>query len=139
MPADNRAALATATRQRADTTRARARAALRQLDHDGVPITVTAVAAAAQVSRTLLYRDPALRAEIDRLRTRATTATIQTPAAEHASDASLHQRLSVLLADNHELREDNRQLRDQVAALLGEQRAANSIGRPRPQLIGPCN
>ena len=62
MPADNRAALATATQHRADTTRERARAALRQLDHDGVPITVTAVATAAQVSRTLLYRDPSLRA-----------------------------------------------------------------------------
>jgi hypothetical protein len=60
-------------------------------------------------------------------------------APEHASDASLHQRLAALLADNHALREDNRQLREQVAALLGEQRTANSIGRPRPQLVGPCS
>jgi hypothetical protein len=139
MPADNRAALATATQQRAETTRARARAALRRLDHDGAPITVTAVAIAAQVSRTLLYRDPALRAEIDRLRTRDTTATVRTPAVEQASAASLHQRLATLLADNHALREDNHQLRDQVAALLGEQRAGNTTGHSRPQLIGPCS
>ena len=139
MPADNRAALATATQTRAETTRARARAALQRLDHDGAPITVTAVANAAQVSRTLLYRDPALRAEIDRLRTRDTTATVRTPAAEHASDASLHQRLATLLTDNHALREDNRQLRDQIATLLGEQRVANATGRPQPRLIGPCS
>jgi hypothetical protein len=139
MPADNRAALTAATQQRAETTRARARAALRHLDHDGAPITVTAVATAAQVSRTLLYRDPALRAEIERLRTRGTIATVRTPAAEQASDASLHQRLATLLADNHALREDNHQLRDRIAALLGEQRADNATGRPRPHLIGPCS
>jgi regulator of replication initiation timing len=139
MPADNRATLATATRQRAETTRARAHAALRQLDHDGTPITVTAVANAAQVSRNLLYRDPALRAEIERLRTRGTTATVRRPATEQASDASIHQRLETLLADNHALREDNRQLRDQIAALLGERRADSATHRPRPQLIGPCS
>jgi hypothetical protein len=139
MPADNRATLATATQHRSEATRARARAALRRLDHDGSPITVTAVATAAQVSRTLLYRDPALRAEIDRLRTRGTTATVRTPAAEQASDASLHQRLATLLADNRALREDNRQLRDQIAALLGEQRIAHTHGRPPPRLIGPCS
>jgi hypothetical protein len=139
MPADNRATLATATQHRSEATRARARAALRRLDHDGTPITVTAVATAAQVSRTLLYRDPALRAEIDRLRTRGTTATVRTPAAGQASDASLHQRLATLLADNHALREDNRQLRDQIASLLGERRAGNASRRPRPQLIGPCS
>jgi hypothetical protein len=139
MPADNRATLATATQQRAETTRARAHAALRRLDHDGTPITVAAVANAAQVSRTLLYRDPALRAEIERLRSRGTTATVRTPAAEHASDASLHQRLETLLADNRTLREDNRQLHDQIAALLGEQRAGNAAHRPQPQLIGPCS
>ncbi len=62
-------ALATATRQRAETTRARARQALRRLDRDGHPITFAAVADAAGVSRSLLYRDPPLRAEIEALRT----------------------------------------------------------------------
>jgi len=66
MPADNRAALAAATRQRARDTRARARAAIRQLDHQGLPVTFTAVAAAAKTSRSLLYRDANIRAEIQR-------------------------------------------------------------------------
>jgi hypothetical protein len=58
MPADNRAALAAATPHRSQNTRERAHAALRRLDTDGTPITVMAVATAAGVSRSLLYRDP---------------------------------------------------------------------------------
>ena len=63
--------LAAATRRRAETTRARAHQALRRLDHDGAPITYTAVARAAGVSRALLYRDPELRETIDKLRQHA--------------------------------------------------------------------
>ena len=55
-PADNRAALAAATQHRAETTRERARDALRRFDHDGTPISFTAVATAAGVSRSLLYQ-----------------------------------------------------------------------------------
>lgn len=138
-PADNRAALADATRHRAETTRKRARAALRHLDRAGTPVSFAAVAAAAGVSRSLLYRDPDLRAEIDRLRTRAPLGPTRLPAAEHTSDASLQQRLAAALDDNRALRDDNRQLRDQIAVLLGEQRAATSPPRPPAQTIGPCS
>lgn len=140
MPADNHDALTEATRQRAATTRQRARATLRQLDHDSVPITFVAVAAAAGVSRSLLYRDPDLRTEIERLRTRDPRASIRRPAAERASDASLAQRLTAALDDNRRLRDDNHQLRDQIAVLLGERRATNTpTTRPPTRTIGPCS
>jgi hypothetical protein len=139
MPADNRAALAAATRQRAEHARSRARAAIRQLDRDGATITFTGVAAAADVSRSLLYRDPDLHAEISRLRTHQPNTPIRRPAAERTSDASLHQRLTTLLDDNHALRDENRKLRDQIAVLLGEQRATNTPSRPRPPTLGPCS
>lgn len=140
MPADNRAALAAATQHRAEQARTRARDAIRRLDRDGVAVTFTAVAAAAGVSRSLLYRDPDLHAEINRLRTRQPRGPIRRPTAERASDGSLQQRLATLLADNHALRDENRKLRDQIAVLLGQQRATNPPGRrPRPQTLGPCS
>ena len=138
MPADNRAALAAATRHRSHSTRQRARAALRRLDADGTRITLTAVATAAGVSRSLLYRDPDLRAEIDQIRARDPLGTTRRPAAEQASDASLQQRLAAALEDNHHLRDQNRQLAEQVAALLGEQRATTTPRPPTPP-IGPCS
>ena len=137
-PADNRAALAAATQHRAETTRERARAALRRLDTDGSRITVVAVATAAGVSRSLLYRDPDLRAEIDRIRARDPLGTTRHSAADRASDASLQQRLAAALEDNHHLRDQNRQLAQQVAALLGEQRVTTTH-RPSARTIGPCS
>ena len=139
MPADNRAALTAATRDRAITVRERARTALRRLDRDGIPITFAAVASAAGVSRSLLYRDPDLRNEIDRLRTRDPLGTVRPPTAEQTSDASLQQRLATALEDNHTLRDDNRKLRDQIAVLLGQQRAATIPTQPRSPTIGPCS
>ncbi|MGH3666010.1 MAG: DUF6262 family protein [Egibacteraceae bacterium] len=137
-PADNRAALAVATRHRAESTRERARTALRRLDRDGTTVSFVAVAAAAGVSRSLLYRDPDLRAEIDRLRTRDPLGTSRPPTAERTSDASLQQRLAAALEDNHTLRHENHQLRDQIAVLLGEQRATTPA-RPPSRTIGPCS
>jgi len=142
MPADNRAALAAATRQRARDTRARARAAIRQLDHQGLPVTFTAVAAAAKTSRSLLYRDANIRAEIQRLRAcgREPSGSTPPPAAQRTSDISLQQRLATLLDDNRDLRDENRKLRDQIAALLGEQRATSApTNRRRARTVGPCN
>ena len=138
-PADNRAALAAATQHRAETTRERARDALRRFDHDGTPISFTAVATAAGVSRSLLYRDQDLRTEIERLRARDPLGTTRPPTTERTSDASLQQRLTTALDDNHGLRAENHQLREQVAALLGEQRAATTPRRTSSRTIGPCS
>lgn len=49
-----------------------------QLAQDGLPVTFTAVAARAQISRATLYRDPALRAIVDEHRHRAAEANTLT-------------------------------------------------------------
>lgn len=76
----NRTALAAAAQQRSQQTRHRAIDTLRRLDAAGNNVTFTSVAQAAHVSRSWLYRQPDLRAEIDRLRaSRTATATIHPP------------------------------------------------------------
>lgn len=138
MPADNRAALAAATRDRSEKTRARARAAIRHLDRAGTAVTFTSVAEKADVSRSLLYRDQALRTEIERLRTPPAGDRPHPPAAERTSHASLKERLAVALENNRDLRAENAKLRDHVAALLGEQRTPTTNG-PTRRSIGPCS
>lgn len=114
--------LTQATQRRARDARRRAQAAIRRLDRDGNPISFVAVAAAAAVSRSLLYRDPDLRAEIQRLRTPDSTRT-RLPTAQQATNLSLKRRIEALLDDTRALRTENHRLRTQIAALLGEQRA----------------
>jgi hypothetical protein len=139
MSTDPRTALAAATRHRTETTRARARDALRRLDRNGHPISFTAVADAADVSRSLLYRDADLRAQIEALRDRQPTGPGQPPAVQRSTIASLQQRLAVALDDNRDLRTENQQLRDRIAIVLGEQRATAVSTRPRSRTIGPCS
>ena len=140
MTADPPAALAAATLQRAQSTRERAREALRQLDRDGLPVTFAAVADTAGVSRSLLYRDPDLRARIEALRPhQRSPETPRPPAIQRATDASLQQRLTAALDDNRALRSENSALRDQLAVMLGQQRAATvPLGKPA-RMIGPCS
>ncbi|MGH8886660.1 MAG: DUF6262 family protein [Egibacteraceae bacterium] len=138
MPADNRAALAAATRDRSHKARVQARTAIRRLDRDRAPITFASVAATAGVSRSLLYRDPALRAEIERLRATTATEGRCPPAAERSTDASLKQRLAAALDDNRAFRDENAKLRKRIAALLGEQRTANITSRPQHDPSAPA-
>ena len=56
----------------------RAEQACSQLAEDGHPVTFTAVAALAQISRATLYRDPALRALVDEHRHRSAEANTLT-------------------------------------------------------------
>lgn len=114
--------LAAATRRRVEQTRARAREALRRLDRDGTPITYTAVAQAADVSRALLYRDPELRDTISKLRQHTTSAP-RLPVAQRMSQASRDELLANLRSEVKTLREENRALRARLAEVLGEQRA----------------
>jgi hypothetical protein len=139
MSTDAPPALTAATLRRMETTRARAREAVRRLDRAGHPITFAAVADAAKVSRSLLYSDPALRTEIETLRTTRPAGVNQPPVAQRGSDDSLHQRLAAALDDNHALRAEIQLLRDQLAITLGEQRAATIPTRPRSRTIGPCS
>lgn len=130
MPTDQTAHLHAATLRRVAATRARARAALRRLDQQGKTINYVTVAGAAGVSRSLLYRDPQLRAEIDRLRNPEATTAPRQPAAERMSQASRDERHEALHGEVKELRRENRALRSQLAIVLGEQRRTSHESRP---------
>jgi Family of unknown function (DUF6262) len=90
MRADNSHHLIAAARRRAAATRKRAIAALRRMDKAGTPVTVDALAKQAKVSRSWLYNQPDLRAEVERLRARHNPAPTGRPVPDRqrASDAS---------------------------------------------------
>jgi Family of unknown function (DUF6262) len=126
MRADNSTHLVTAARQRHELTRAKAIRAIRELDTAGTPVTFEAIARTAEVSRSWLYTQPDIRAEIDRLRmlNRRPLPAPAAPARQRSSDASLARRLEIALARNRELATDNQRLRRQLAHALGQIRAA---------------
>jgi AraC-like DNA-binding protein len=121
---DNSDHLRRAATARHHATLDRARHAVAELDRSGQPITIAAVARAAHVSRSWLYRQPELRDTINRLRT-ATTATTSSasPAAQRATPDSLRQRLDAARQEIRRLRAENAALGDQLARTLGQQRA----------------
>lgn len=114
-------ALAAAAQKRSHDTRHRATEALRDLDAAGETVTFTSVARAAGVSRSWLYRQPDLRAEIDRLRSSTTVAAV--PSAQRATTESQRRRLEATLDEIRRLKVENHQLREQVAKRFGQQRA----------------
>jgi small-conductance mechanosensitive channel len=132
MRADNTRHLIVAARQRHELTRAKAIQALRTLDAEGRPVTFEAVAQAAAVSRSWLYAQSDVRAEIERLRAahRRAPAT-PVPARQRSSDASLLRRLEAANQRNRTLAEENRKLRDQLARALGQQRTASETTSTR--------
>jgi len=148
MRADNTRHIITAAHQRHELTRAKAIQALRTLDAQGTPVTFQTVAQAAAVSRSWLYSQPDIRAEIDRLRAahrRAPATPI--PARQRSSDASLLRRLETATQRIRQLAKENHTLREQLAQALGEQRATvnrdtasarAAHSRPSPVTIGPC-
>ncbi|MDH6115537.1 hypothetical protein P3T36_007755 [Kitasatospora sp. MAP12-15] len=146
MPADNSHLIVTAARQRAAATRRRAVAALRRMDATGAAITFETVARGAGVSRSWLYNQPDLRAEIERLRARhrPVPATRTVPDRQRASEASLLRRLEASTERNRQLEAENRELRQALALALGERRTADVCGiratakPPAPRTIGPC-
>jgi hypothetical protein len=130
MRADNSRHVIAAARRRAKQTRQRAIAALRRMDGTGQQITFDAVSRAAGVSRSWLYAQPDLRAEIERLRQRhpAAPPAPVPPQRQRASDPSLLRRLEAATARIRHLEADNQQLRDALARALGERRAAGVLG-----------
>ena len=116
------AALVAAARQRADQTRQRATEALQRLHATGQPITFTHVARTAGVSRSWLYRQPDLRAEIDRLRRDTPAQAVHVPPPQRGSAESLRQRLNAALDEITRLKADNHKLRQHLAQHLGHRR-----------------
>ena len=128
MRADNTRHIIAAARQRRELTRAKAVQALRVLDADGSPVTFEAVAAAAGVSRSWLYAQPDIRAEIERLRAVSGRApATPLPARQRSSDASLLRRLEAASERIRRLAEENRLLRARLAQALGERRATANL------------
>jgi hypothetical protein len=137
MRADNSAHLIAAARQRSAATRRRAASTLRRLDAAGQPISFDALAREAQVSRSWLYAQPDLRAEIERLRDqRKPRLQHRIPDRQRATDASLRSRLELATERIRQLQAENRQLRDALAQALGERRRDTPSQRV-PQVTGP--
>ena len=101
--------------------RQRAAEAVRQLERERQPITFTAVAARARVSRQWLYTQPELRQAIERLRHQTDTGRAA-PARQRASHASLQQRVELLLAENRRLRAEITDLKAELAIAHGRRR-----------------
>ena len=120
--ADNAHHLVRAAAARHDVAVSRARTAIDAMDRAGKPITFTAVARAAGVSRGWLYNQPDLRVAITRLRSDRPTA-LPVPSPQRTTPASLRQRLDDARGEVARLRAENGALRDQLARRLGEQRA----------------
>jgi hypothetical protein len=152
MRADNSYHLRAAARRRALETRDRAVLALRRLDATGRSVTFKTVAREAGVSRSWLYGQADLRAEIGRLQQDAQQGRAPSappvPARQRASEASLRHRLEAVNAEIRRLRLENQQLREQLAWAHGERRAADARGpsehggasnRQGPSTIGPCS
>jgi len=120
--ADNTRYLAQAAAGRHRATLNKASNAIERLDRAGQPVTFSAVAAAAGVSRTWLYRNPGIRDLITRLRTQPPRPA-STRAAQRATAASLRARLDAATQEINRLRAENATLRKQAARHLGQQRA----------------
>jgi hypothetical protein len=133
MPADH-TAIVHAARRRRELTRAKAIQALRELDRAGTPINFEVVARTAGVSRSWLYAQADIRADIQRLRavTRRTPSA-PVPTNQRASQASAQARLQASLERNQILAEDNQRLRRQLAQALGEQRHADTREADGPE------
>jgi len=149
MRSDNTEHLRAATGARSERTRDHALAAMRRLDTAGAPITFGALAREAGVSRSWLYTQADLRAEIQRLRRRdqPSDPAPKTPDRQRASADSLLRRLQAAAGRIQRLEQENEDLRDTLARTLGANRTAQILkaapprdtpGRRAPKLIGPC-
>lgn len=131
MRPDTTTHLVTAARQRHELARAKAIRALRELDRAGTATTFEVVARAAQVSRSWLYTQPDIRAEVQRLRAatrRAPSPSI--PATQRATAESLRRRLEATNERIRQLTDENQRLRRQLVQALGDQRAARTPAPP---------
>lgn len=123
MPTDNTHLVVTAARRRATATRRRAVAALRRLTVAGTAITFDTLAREADVSRSWLYTQPDLRAEIERHRdARSTSPRTSLPERQRCSVASLRQRLELATIRIRQLETDNKRLRQALGEALGDNR-----------------
>ena len=118
--ADNTINLLRAAADKRDAATRHTIAVIEELARTGAPVSVAVVAHSAGVSRSWLYEQPDLLADIKRLRERKSVVPI--PAKQRATEESTRQRLDAARAEIDRLRAENAMLREQVARTLGEQR-----------------
>ena len=118
MPAeqDRAATLRQAAAAKRQAAVARAETGIRALTKTGQPITFRAVAAAGGVSVDFLYRNPDLRARIERLRGHQPAPAGHAPSRDHAASRVV----ATLTARLTELRRELADTRTQLAAAHGE-------------------
>jgi chromosome segregation ATPase len=122
-------ALRQAVQARHEQTLRRAEAALNSLDRRGEPVTVRGVADAARVSRSWIYQQPRLLAEIDRLRQPRPDKQRAVPTSQKATIDSLRQQLHAYRDEITRLRAEIASLREQLARQLGAARTAAITSR----------
>lgn len=124
MPADRPHHLADHARQRHRQTLERAETALTEMADAGEPITPARLAARAQVSRSWIYSQPALRDRLRQLQRHQADSAANRQTVTRASNDSLRQRLELAHQRISELRAENQQLRDALAHAYGQLREA---------------
>lgn len=127
--ADRVKALRLAAQERHSATLRRAEHALQVLVASGEPVSFARLANAAKVSRSWLYNQSGLRAEVQRHRRPRPAAPRKRPPDQAATVESLRQQVHAYREELARLRAENQVLNDQLARLLGAQRVAN-ITRP---------
>lgn len=124
MPADHTQHLVEHARPHHHQTLQRAQQVLTELADSGEQVTVTLLADRAEVSRSWIYTQPALRDQIRQLQRHRASAGFVQDAATRATDDSLRQRLALAHERINQLRGENQQLRDALAHAHGQLRAA---------------
>jgi hypothetical protein len=133
--ADNSRYIMAAAQRRSQKAQQQAAVALRRLGSAGLAINFDVVAREAGVSRSWLYTQPHLRAEIERLRQRQPSSPGRiTPDRQRASDPSLKARLTLAHERIRELQAENRRLRAALAEAIGVNRATASSTGASPTL-----
>lgn len=126
MRADNSHHLAASAQQRHEVTRDKAVQALHDLDRQGGTVTFQIVAQKAEVSRSWLYTQEDICAEIRRLRDlQHGKDSTPLPTAQRSTEASLLNRLELATTRVRELTTENQRLRQQLEHALGRLRASN--------------
>jgi hypothetical protein len=131
MPADRVDRLAQHARARHEQTLQRAQTALAAMAAAGDAVTASLLARKAEVSRSWIYTQPELRDRIEQLQ--QTTTQAGSPHREvgsRASEESLRRRLTLAHQRIERLRAENQELRQSLARVHGQLRAANANPSP---------
>jgi hypothetical protein len=118
-----------AAQARHEQTMRRAEAALNSLARRGGPVTIRGVADTARVSRSWIYQQPWLLAEISRLRQPTPGKRAVVPASQQATIGSLRQQLQAYREEITRLRAEIASLHEQLARQLGAARTAAITSR----------